>query len=107
MAALRRADIRSRSWCVTALAACLVGSAEFVFDATRRWPRPLDFRGIAVSSLYGIFAIALLLAAIHFFRLARRYHHKARQSALQPPTSPPDFSKLQDGSQIVRNLEEM
>jgi hypothetical protein len=36
-----------------------------------------------------------------------RYHREAKQSSIPPPTMPPDFSQLQDGSQIARNLEEM
>jgi len=43
----------------------------------------------------------------YFLRLAWRFHLEAKQSAILPPDVPPDFSKLQDGSQIVKNLEEM
>jgi H+/Cl- antiporter ClcA len=107
MATLRRAAIRTRSWCVIALIGCIVGAAEFIFDAIHRWPTPANFHGILVAVHYLLSAIALLLLAIHFFRLTLRFHREAQQSALAPPTSPPDFSQLQDGSQIVKNLEEM
>jgi hypothetical protein len=49
----------------------------------------------------------LLVGAVYFFRLALRFHREAKQSAIPPPSAPPDFSQLQDGSQIVRNLEEI
>ena len=107
MATLRRAAIRTRSWCVIALAGCIVGAAQLIFDAVRRWPIPANFHGILVAVLYLLSAIALLFLAIHFLRLAIRFHREGKQSALTPPTGPPDFSQLQDGSQIVRNLEDM
>jgi hypothetical protein len=107
MAALRRSAIRTRSYCVVALCGCIVGSAEFVFDAVRRWPVPVNLKGIVVAGLYFASAIGLLLLAGYFFRLSRQYHREARQTAMPPPAGSPDFSQLQDGSQVVKNLEEM
>jgi hypothetical protein len=100
MAALRRGAIRSRSYCVVAIGGCLVGAAELTFDGVRDCPAIRAF-------IYFLCAIALIWAAAYFFRLARRFHREAKQSAIPPPATPPDFSQLQDGSQIVRNLEEM
>ena len=100
MAALRRAAIRTRSYCVIAIGGCVVGAAELIFDGVRRWP---EFRAF----LYLFFALLLLGAAFYFLRLAMRFHREAKQSAIPPPLTPPDFSQLQDGSQIARNLEEM
>ena len=107
MAALRRGAIRTRSWCVIAMAGCVVGAAQFIFNVIHRWPITANLRGILISILYLLCALALLAAAIHFLRLAIRFHREARQSALGPPDGPPDFTPLQDGSQIVRNLEDM
>jgi len=36
MAALRRSAIRARSYCVIAIGGCVVGAAEFIFDAVRQ-----------------------------------------------------------------------
>ncbi|MGD0390200.1 MAG: hypothetical protein ABSC42_14735 [Tepidisphaeraceae bacterium] len=107
MAALRRAAIRSRSYCVIALGGCVVGAAQCAFEGVRRWPTPASFRGILVCGLFMLSAAALMVVGLYFLRLARRFHRQARQSAILPPEVPPDFSKLQDGSQIVKNLEEM
>jgi hypothetical protein len=107
MASLRRGAIRSRSYCVIALGGCVVGAAELVFDAFRRWPAPVNLRGVLVAILYLFCSIALLVLGAYFLRLAIRFHREAKQSALPPPEKPPDFSQLQDGSQIVRNLEDM
>jgi len=107
MAALRRSAIRTRSYCVIALGGCVVGAAEFIFDAYRRWPVPANLRGVFLAILYLFCSFALLALGGYFLRLAIRFHGDARKSVLPPPVTPPDFSQLQDGSQIVRNLEEM
>lgn len=108
MASLRRGAIRSRSYCVVAAGACAVAAAELVFDAIRRWPAPLDLRGVMIAVLYLICAAALAGAGVYFARLAMRFHREAKQSNLPPaPATPPDFSTLQDGSQMAKNLEEL
>ncbi len=107
MAALRRGAIQSRSYCVIALGGCVVAAAECVFEAVRRWPKPVSFRGILVCALFLLSAAALLVLGGYFLRLAGRFHREAKRSAILPPEAPPDFSKLQDGSQIVKNLEDM
>ena len=107
MAALRRGAIRSRSYCVIAMVGCVVGAAEFGFDAWRRWPRPANVRGVLVATVYLVCGVGLLFLGRYFFRLAMRFHREVRQSNLAPPETPPDFSQLSDGSQIVKNLEEI
>jgi hypothetical protein len=107
MAALRRGAIRTRSYCVIAVGGCVVGAAQCVFEGVRRWPTPAGIRGILVCGLFLCSAAALMVLGAFFLRLARRFHRQAKQSAILPPQVPPDFSKLQDGSQIVKNLEEM
>ncbi len=107
MASLRRAAIRSRSYCVIAIGGCAVGAAQCGFDAVRRWPTPASFRGILVGALFLLSAAALIALGGYFLRLAGRFHREAKQSAVLPPAVPPDFSKLQDGSQIIKNLEDM
>jgi len=103
MAALRRSAIRARSYCVIAIGGCLVGAAEFIFDAVRRW----RIHGFIVAILYSLAALVLLGLGWHFVRVALRLHHEAKKSALPEPTDAPDFSPLQDGSQFGKNLEDM
>jgi hypothetical protein len=107
MAALRSGAIRSRSYCVIALVGCAVGAAQCAFEGIRRWPTPANFRGVLACGLFLLSAAALLVLGVYFLVLARWFHRQARQSAILPPQAPPDFSKLQDGSQIVKHLEEM
>jgi hypothetical protein len=107
MAALRRSAIRSRSYSVIATGGCIVAAADFVFFAVRRLldhPRVL---GILIAVAYFLSAAILLILSRYFIRLALRFHREARGSAIPTPTQPPDFSQLQDGSQIVRNLQDM
>jgi hypothetical protein len=108
MASLRRAAIRTRSYCFIGLCVCVVAIAELVFETTRDWPAPISLRGIWLPALY--IACIVLLAALAIpalLRLLIRFHREAKQSILPSPDRPPDFSTLQDGSQIARNLDEI
>jgi hypothetical protein len=107
MAALRRSAIRSRSYCVIAIGGCVVGAAEFIFDAVRQLHSEPKLHGILIAALYLIAAAALLGLGWHFVRIARRLHGEIKRSVLPEPTGAPDFSPLQDGSQFGKNLEEM
>jgi hypothetical protein len=107
MAALRRSAYRSRSYCLIALGGCVAGAAEFIFKAVRRWPQPSSLRGFLVVAFYLAAAVALLIFCRRLIRLTLAFHREARQTTLAEPTTPPDFSPLQDGSQTARNLEEM
>jgi hypothetical protein len=107
MAALRRSAYRSRSYCLIVLGGCVAGAAEFIFKAVRRWPVPWSWRGFLIVAFYLAAAIALLALSRRMIRLAIRFHREAKQTSLADPNTPPDFSTLQDGSQTVRNLEEM
>jgi hypothetical protein len=101
-AAVRRAAYRSRSYCVIGIGGCVVGAIDLVYHAVRVWGLG-NVHGIA----YIIVALGLLWGAKHFAVLAAQHHREAKRSALPPPTAPPDFSTLGDGSQIVRDLERM
>jgi len=63
------------------------------------------------SYLWAAGEILLIPVVFHFgWRLARKalaYHRQTRQSKLENPPTPPDFSGLSDGSQMVKKLEEM
>jgi hypothetical protein len=107
MAALRRSAYRSRSYCVIALGGCVVGAAELIFDAIRRLRGNPHLPGILVIIGYFAAAGALLFLSRFFIRLAVRFHRESKISTLPPAPGPPDFSQLQDGSQVARNLEDM
>jgi len=104
IATLRRAAYRSRSHAVVACAACAVVAVQLV------WNTISDLRGGAFSiksAGYGLFALAGIYGAVHFFGRARAYHRMARQTALHEPAEPPDLSSLSDGSQRWKNLEQV
>jgi hypothetical protein len=107
MAALRRAAYRSRSYCLIAIGACIVGAAELVFDAIHRLRQHPAFFGILIATAYFLAAAVLIVLTRYFIRLAARFHRESKKSILSDPAIPPDFSQLQDGSQVVKNLEEM
>lgn len=107
MAALRRAAYRSRSYCLIALGGCVVGAAEFVFKAIRRWPTQGTFLGYLIVLSYLVAAVVLLFLSRRLIRMMIHFHREAQQTTLTDPTTPPDFTTLQDGTQTVRNLEEM
>jgi hypothetical protein len=107
MAALRRSAIRARSYCVIAIGGCVVGAAEFIFDAVRQLRTEPKLHQILIAGLYFLAASALLGLGWHFVRVAVRLHGEVKKSSLPEPTAAPDFSPLQDGSQFGKNLEEM
>jgi len=107
MAALRRAAYRSRSYCLIAIGGCIVGAAEFIFDAIRRLREHPGLSGIVIAIAYFLAAAVLIVLTRFFVRLAARFHRESKESILSQPTAPPEFSQLQDGSQVVKNLEDM
>jgi hypothetical protein len=107
MAAIRRAAYRTRSYCVIAVGGCIGGAAQFAFFAVRRLRHGPGLFDILIAVAYFLAAAVLLGLARHFVRLAAGFHREAKTSTLPQPTAPPDFSQLQDGSQIAKNLEDM
>jgi hypothetical protein len=107
MAALRRSAYRTRSYCVVAVGCCIGGAAQLAFFALRRLVYLPGLHSIVISLVYIIAAIGLLFLARYFLRLAMRSHREATKSILPEPEAPPDFTQLQDGSQIAKNLEDM
>lgn len=102
-AAVRRAAYRSRSYCVIAVGGCVMGAIELLYHAITGYQALGKMRGGA----YVVVAMGLLWGAKHFAGLAGHYHREAKRSALPPPTAPPDFAPLSNGSQFVRDLEQM
>jgi hypothetical protein len=104
LAILRRAAYRSRSYCIIAVVACAVGIMQLVDDAVGGWN---SGRGHLRQIAYLAAAGGLFCLGILFWRWSVRFHQEAKRSALDTPLHPPDFSKLSDGSQRARNLENM
>jgi hypothetical protein len=104
IAKLRRAAIRSRSYCIIALVFCVVAAFQLIYAAIHRYKSGVG--GIATFS-YLVYAAMLLFAAGYCIRLAGRFHREARLPPAAMPDRPPDFSKLSDGSQRARNLDQI
>jgi hypothetical protein len=108
MASLRRAAIRTRSYCVIGLGVCVVAIAQFVFETIREWPEHVSWRGVWPAVLYLLCIAGLARFGIPtLVRLLIKCHREAKQSILPAPDRPPDFSSLQDGSQFAKNLDEI
>ncbi|HEY1923295.1 MAG TPA: hypothetical protein VGG44_11145 [Tepidisphaeraceae bacterium] len=107
MAALRRSAYRTRSYCLIAIGACIVGSADLIYYGIQRLSHQSSAIAILIAIAYFLSAAALLILARYFTRLATNFHKEAKKTILEDPTTPPDFSQLQDGSQIAKNLEDM
>jgi hypothetical protein len=104
VAMLRRATYRARSYAIIAAVACGVAAIEAVFVAIR------DVRAIGWSIwpvVYAIVAIAALYGGRFFLRGAIRLHDEVKRAVLPKPSAEPDFSTLNDGSQIAKNLEDV
>jgi len=100
----RRALFRSRSWAVIAAGVCVVGAGQALLYVLS----DLRHHNIRQSTL--LFALGIPLALVgtwFFYTKAARFHALARQTHLDTPQQPPDFSALSDGSQHVQNLEAM
>jgi hypothetical protein len=96
-----RSAYRSRSYAIIAMIVCVVLVIQSILFALPR----LRARSLPLAFLYLLFALIGVAGTIYFFRKAIALHREARQSLLDQPTARPDFSDLGDGSERVRNLE--
>lgn len=101
----KRAAIRTRSYFLIGGFACIVAAAELIYLLIKRiqhqmpgWEQPVGFVA---------FALALLLISPWFFRRAAAWKAESERSSLEEPADAPDFSTLSDGSQQVKNLEDI
>jgi hypothetical protein len=110
----RRSAYRTRSYVLILIVACIVVAIQLVIQAfihietTRAgdirferepfgtWP----FGKLMVS-------LVLLAVAYRFWGRAGRLKREADRSAITEPSTPPDLSKLSDGSQHYKNLDEL
>lgn len=104
IASLRRAAYRSRSYCVIATGGCIVGAAELLYDAA---PLFHAGRGIVQPVLYLLGGVALLGLGGYFARWVMVFHRESKAVPANELLAPPDFSNLNDGRQIAKNLENL
>ena len=104
LATLRRAAYRSRSHAIIALLVCAVAVVHTSILLAQHlryfgwgW-RPPVYIAVILAAMYGV---------TFFWRRAVALHREAKQSHLETPTTPPDFSTLSDGSQRWKNLEDL
>jgi hypothetical protein len=102
--ALRRSLYRGRSYAVIAAVACAGVAAQCGWLAC-------GHARVGGWTLRPVLLIVLMTCAFAgSFILARRavaLSREARESTVPEPEAPPDFSTLSDGSQRVRNLEDV
>jgi hypothetical protein len=102
IAAIKRTAYRTRSYFLIATVVCMVASARLLWIGYEGWSIPGQRK----------WAMLEILAATVLFVLARRafarsvyYKRESEKSALEEPDRPPDLSKLSDGSQRWKNLD--
>jgi len=104
---LRRTAARSRSYFIIGAGFCLIAAIELgmrVASELHRRDQLMQRNSIALQSLA---ALAAIWGLWHFTRRIIAMTRELSQSMLDEPTRPPDFSTLSDGSQPIRDLEEM
>jgi hypothetical protein len=100
---LRRSIYRARRYWLVGMGICIVAAGQIVWKLFTSSPGSMG-----VSNAHAaVLAIACLVGAVFCIRQAAQLGRSARQSTLQEPEQPPDFSSLSDGSQHWKNLEAM
>jgi hypothetical protein len=102
--ALRRSLYRSRAYAVIAAIACAAAAAQCAWLALRH-VRALGW-GVRPTVLV-VLMVAAGAGALFFARRASSLNREAAATVLPEPTTPPDFSALNDGSQRARNLDDV
>jgi hypothetical protein len=101
---LVRSAYRSRSYAIIAMSVCAVLVVQAIILALSH----LRTRSWLATSAYTVVAILAAFGSIYFLRRALAFHAEAKHSTLHAPaTGAPDFSHLGDGSQRIRNLEDI
>ena len=99
-ARMKQANLRWHSYCLVGAIACGIGAANLI------WRAIAAFR-IIESSIYFLAAAALAWGCMRLLQKARELDRQVRMSSTSMADHKPDFSALSDGSQVVKNLEEM
>lgn len=100
----KRATMRAASYAVAGAIACVVLAIEMLWRAAlsyragEGWLRPILY--VLGYDVFG-------LAGLWLWSKNRALARQGRQSQVAAPLTSPDFSTLGDGSQVVKNLEQM
>lgn len=100
----RRTAMRSRTYNILGVAACLMGAAKLGIMTVSE-VRVVGWHLRQVS--FVLFGLAALMAVGFFWRRAQYWAEQSRGAKMADPETPPDFSALSDGSQHAKNLENL
>jgi hypothetical protein len=101
IAASRRAAMRVQTYFRVVAIGCVAAAGECIYKAwyAGRWNvTRILLLGLAMCAVWGI---------VYFLRHASKVARELRKPMLIDPTTPPDFSQLGDGSQRVKDLENL
>lgn len=107
---MRRAAYRTRSYYIIGLGACVVIAIELCLMIVRSIREThLHFRTASLYAFvaYCLFLIGTIAGGFFFARRLAELQQEIRQSLQKKSAAPPDFSTLQDGTQHIRELEQM
>jgi len=107
---MRRAAYRTRSYYIIGLGACVVIAIELCLMIVRSIREThLHFRtsSLFAFAAYCLFLIGAIAGGFFFARRLIELQQEIRQSLQKEPAAQPDFSSLQDGTQHIRELEQM
>lgn len=93
--------MRARTYCLVGAAGCAVTAAELIGRVILRPSAGIVAIGYLIAAMLSI-GLAIRLA-----KAAAALRREMSSQTLSEPAAPPDFSTLSDGSQIVRNLEQI
>jgi len=99
----RRTAYRSRGFLLIGSVVCAVLAMQLIWISIGRFQEGLKVAG----SAFVMAAMVLLALAWRALARAHQLKREAEASALSEPKTPPDFSRLNDGSQSWKNLEDM
>ena len=100
---LRRATYRSRSHFIVGAAATFIADVEMLMLISRSLPRRAWLNTFAALCV----GVAMSMLFWHCVKRVMQLTKELRESKLESPTEPQDFSNLGDGSQRVRDLENL
>ena len=103
IAQMRRAAYRSRSYFLIAVVALAACAGQLIWYAVTS----VKAHQFLSACLYLLGAALCAVLAWRWYGRAETFKQEAERSALEEPKTPPDFSKLSDGSQRYKNLDDV
>ena len=104
VARARQAAMRAASYCVIGSLACAVAGLDLIWRAARQF---FTARRLLWPAINLLIAAGFIFAVPWLWRRAMALRNESRRKALPEPKTAPDFSTLNDGSQIVENLKKI